>query len=260
MTGLSPGASPTIRNDAGDSVKSSITHAWSLDRRDNPILPTRGFLSKSTLELAGCGPLQGDVGFSKAELEAQTAIPVPLPFVKGDTGISFTTGFRTGLLYPLALGTNTDVKPSRTNDRFQLGGPTDVRGFRLSGLGPRDGADAVGGDVYVAGSANLLVPLPRVGADKPFRLQAFVSGGRLLALPSVPTPGKDDGPGRKFQDTVTAAVAELGNGLPSTAAGLGLVYAHPAARFELNFSLPLVQRKGEEGRKGLQFGVGINML
>jgi len=41
---------------------------------------------------------------------------------------------------------------------------------------------------------------------------------------------------------------------------VGLVYAHPVARFELNFSLPLVLRKGEEGRKGLQFGVGINLL
>ena len=29
------------------------------------------------------------------------------------------------------------------------------------------------------------------------------------------------------------------------------MYAHPVARFELNFSLPLVMRRGEEARKGL---------
>jgi len=39
-----------------------------------------------------------------------------------------------------------------------------------------------------------------------------------------------------------------------------LVYAHPVARFELNFSLPLVVRKHEESRKGVSFGIGINFL
>ena len=258
LTGLAPNASPTIRNDAGDSVKSSITHAWSLDRRDNPLLPSRGFLSKSTLELAGWGPLQGDVAFGKAELEAQGAVPIPIPGVKGESGVALTTGLRAGILYPLPLGLDSEAKPSRVNDRFQLGGPTDVRGFRLSGLGPRDGSDAVGGDVYAAGSANLLLPIPRVGLDRPFRFQAFVNGGRLLALPSS---SKDDGSsGQKMQKTLASAIQELGKGLPTMSAGFGLVYAHPVARFELNFSLPLVLRKGEEGRKGVQFGVGINML
>ena len=258
LTGLAPRASQTVRNDAGDSVKSSITHSWSLDRRDNPLLPSRGYFSKSTLELAGWGPLQGDVAFGKAELEAQGATPIPIPGIKGESGVALTTGLRTGILHPLPLGTDNDAKPSRVNDRFQLGGPTDVRGFRLSGLGPRDGNDAVGGDVYAAGSANLLLPIPRVGLDRPFRFQAFVNGGRLLALPK---PSKRDGTDRqKAQQTVASAIRELGNGLPSMSAGFGLVYAHPVARFELNFSLPLVLRKGEEGRKGVQFGVGINML
>ena len=125
-------------------------------------------------------------------------------------------------------------------------------------LGPRDGNDAVGGDVYAAGSANLLLPIPRVGLDRPFRFQAFVNGGRLLALPGT---SKQDGADRQnMQQTAVSAIQELGNGLPSMSAGFGLVYAHPVARFELNFSLPLVLRKGEEGRKGVQFGVGINML
>ena len=257
-TGLASNASPTIRNDAGDSVKSSITHSWSSDKRDNPLLPSRGYFSKSILELAGWGPLQGDVAFAKAELEAQGAIPVPIPGIKGESGVTLTTGFRTGILYPLPLGVEDQAKPSRVNDRFQLGGPTDVRGFRLSGLGPCDGNDAVGGDVYAAGSANLLFPVPRVGLDRPLRLQAFINGGRLLALPKASKENSNDS--QNVQQTVASAVRELGNGLPTMSAGVGLVYAHPVARFELNFSLPLVLREGEEGRKGVQFGVGINML
>ncbi len=260
ITGLD-NASPTVRGDAGDSVKNSITHTWVLDRRDSPQLPSRGYFTKTNLEIAGWGPLQGDVAFCKSEIEAQGALPIPIPGIEGDSGVSFTSSIRTGLLYPLPLGLDREVLPSRLNDRFQLGGPTDIRGFRLSGLGPRDGADAVGGDLYAAGSANLLFPLPGVGAQKPFRMHAFINGGRLLALKK---PVKDDSENGATQAVVNksvySTVAELANGLPSTSAGFGLVYAHPAARFELNFSLPLILRKGEEGRKGLQFGIGINLL
>ena len=236
VTGLAQNASPTVRNDAGDSFKSSITHTWTSDLRDNPSLPTSGYYTKTMSELAGLGPLQGDVAFFKGEVEQQAAFPIA-------RGVAFTTGLRAGLLYPLTLGSKSSPSLSRINDRFQLGGPTDVRGFRLSGLGPHDGSDAVGGDVYAAGSANLFLPIPKVGPERPFRIQAFVNAGRLLAL-------YKDKEGELSNDEVNTAVSralsELGDGLPSTSAGVGLVYAHPVARFELNFSLPLV---AEERRR-----------
>lgn len=258
ITDLAQNASSTVRTDAGDSVKSSVFHSWTNDRRDNPLLPSRGYYAKAFNELAGWGPLKGDVSFWKSELETQGAVPIPIPGIKGDSGVSFTTGFRAGLLYPLGLDADSRPQLSRINDRFVLGGPTDVRGFRQCGLGPHDGSDAVGGDVYAAGSANLLVPLPRVGAEKPLRLQAFLNGGRLLPLrtsqKTTPTTNSE------VADAAVSTITELQNGLPSVAAGVGLVYAHPVARFELNFSLPLVLRRGEEGRKGLQLGIGINFL
>ncbi|KAI9839797.1 MAG: hypothetical protein M1837_001996 [Sclerophora amabilis] len=258
ITGLAEKASPTVRADAGDSFKSSVAHTWISDRRDNPLLPSKGYIMKTVSEIAGKGPLKGDVAFWKSEVESQASLPIPIPGIKGESGVTFTSGLRAGLLYPLTLSGQTQPEQSCINDRFQLGGPTDVRGFRLSGLGPRDGQDAVGGDIFAAGGASLLVPVPRVGADKPLRFQAFVNGGRLLALKDAATTGKTDS--QTIKDSVISTIAELGNGLPSSAAGFGLVYAHPVARFELNFSLPLVVRKGEEGRKGLSFGVGINFL
>lgn len=258
VTGLAATASPTIREDAGDSVKTAISHTWINDRRDNPILPTRGFYTRTMNELAGWGPLKGDVSFWKSEVEAQGAAPIPIPGIKGDSGVSLNSSFRAGLLFPLGLDANSKPQLSRINDRFQLGGPTDVRGFRLSGLGPREGPDALGGDVYAAGSANLLFPLPRVGAEKPFRIQTFVNAGRLLAL-RTPQGDAPTTPGQ-VREGMSHTLSELQNGLPSMAAGVGLVYAHPSARFELNCSLPLVVRKGEEGRKGLQLGIGISFL
>lgn len=267
LTGLGGAASATVRADAGDTVKSAIAHTFTRDRRDNPMLPQSGYLVRTVSELAGWGPLAGDVSFSKSEIEVAGAIPVGLPGVSSSrTGISIGGGFRCGLLYPLPMGYSIGGKtsPSRLNDRFQLGGPTDVRGFKIGGLGPRDGADAVGGDVFAAGSVNMLLPLPRSGPSSPLRFQVFANGGRLVALKNK-GKSKESGEGtsldsKAVKDGMKAALSELTNGLPSLAAGFGLVYAHPVARFELNFSLPLVMRRGEEGRKGLQVGVGINFL
>ena len=260
ITGLAEKASPTVRADAGDSFKSSISHTWVNDQRDTPLLPSRGFIFKTVSEIAGFGPLKGDVAFGKFEAESQGAVPVPIPGVSGDSGISLTAGLRGGFLYPLTLGGASTPASTRLNDRFQLGGPTDVRGFRLSGLGPRDGHDAVGGDVYAAGGASLLFPVPGMGKETPLRIQTFINGGRLLALKDDPSTKDGSSSSQNVAQCVKSTIGDLANGLPSCAAGLGLVYAHPVARFELNFSLPLVQRKGEEGRKGLSFGVGLDFL
>ncbi|KAF2198342.1 hypothetical protein GQ43DRAFT_474624 [Delitschia confertaspora ATCC 74209] len=252
VTSLAEKASPTVRGDAGDSFKSSINYSWTNDKRDYPMLPTRGYLLKAVSELAGFGPLKGDVAFWKSEAETQAAI------LFGNTGITFTAGLRGGVIYPLALGGNNVPQHTRINDRFQLGGPNDVRGFRLSGLGPHDGSDAVGGDVYAAGGASLLFPIPKVGKETPLRFQAFINGGRLLSLQGRQKEG--DVVNVDVSGNVKKTIASLKDGLPSCAAGVGLVYAHPIARFEINFSLPLVMRAAEQGRKGLSFGVGVEFL
>lgn len=262
VTGVSDDASQIIRTDAGDSVKSSLAYTFIADRRDYPLLPTRGYYLRTLAELAG-GPLQGDVHFGKLEFDAQSAVPVPVPFVK-ESGISFTAGLRGGLLYPLAPFGETTPQRSRVTDRFFLGGPTDVRGFRFAGLGPQDNGSAIGGDVFAAGGASLLFPFPRVGKDQPLRLQTFINSGRLLALrDSRSAAEKEQGAGPSaaaLRQSVTNTIQELGEGLPSTSVGVGVVYAVSVARFEVNFSLPLVVRRGEQARKGISIGVGLQFL
>lgn len=258
ITGLASNASASVRTDAGDSFKSALTHTWINDKRDYPLLPNRGYLLKTITEIAGFGPLKGDVGFGKVEVESQAALPISIPGIEGDTGISFTTGFRGGILYPLTAGGGAIPLMSRVNDRFQLGGPADVRGFKFSGLGPHEAGDALGGDVYAAGGASLLLPFPRVGKDTPLRFQAFVNAGRLLALKGKPKEGPMDA--EAVREGMKRTIQQLGDGLPSCAAGVGVIYAHPMARIEVNFSLPLVMRKGEEARKGLSLGIGIDFL
>lgn len=265
VTGLSVAASPTVRQDAGNTVKSAIKHTFLRERRDSPQLPQNGYMVRSMWEVAGVGPLVGDVAFSKSEVEMSAAVPVPLPGVQGRTGISVGAGLRMGLLWPLPLGYGLASKalPSRINDRFLLGGPTDVRGFKVGGLGPHDGQDSAGGDVFAAGTVNVLLPLPYKGPDSGLRVQLFANGGRLVALDDkhrVKEAGSQGLSAKEVREGMMRAVGGLLNGGPSMAAGVGLVYAHPVARFELNFSLPLVLRRGEIATKGIQMGVGINFL
>ncbi|KAJ3276544.1 hypothetical protein HDV01_004077 [Terramyces sp. JEL0728] len=64
---LSPNASLSIRKDAGHSLKSSISHAFSVDTRDDPVFPTAGRYLRIFQELAGLG---GNVSFLKNELNS----------------------------------------------------------------------------------------------------------------------------------------------------------------------------------------------
>lgn len=260
ITGLAESASSSVRRDAGDTVKSAFTHIFCRERRDNPQLPQDGYMLRSRTEVAGLGLLAGDVAFAKGEVEMSGAIPIPLPWSRPRSGFSIGGGLRMGILWPLPLGYDLGGKvlPSRLNDRFQLGGPTDVRGFKLGGMGPHDGRDSVGGDVFAAGSVNMLLPLPFKGPDSGLRFQLFANGGRLVAL-TKEGPSQELSP-KTVRDGMLVAIGEVFNASPTMAAGFGLVYAHSVARFELNFSLPLVLRHGEVGTKGLQMGVGINFL
>lgn len=122
-------------------------------------------------------------------------------------------------------------------DRFFCGGPNDVRAFALHGLGPRVGNSAVGGDCYLSGGFSLVSRLPKVPKDSNFRLHSFFNYGKLVA-----------GDWRQMCRAYSSSM------------GIGLLYNHPLARFELNFVLPLTACASDSTRKGLQYGVGVSFL
>ena len=62
-----------VREHSGHSLKSSVKHILSVDRRDNTIFPSEGTLFKLSQEFAGLG---GSVGFFKNELELQANLPL----------------------------------------------------------------------------------------------------------------------------------------------------------------------------------------
>ncbi|KAG0290987.1 hypothetical protein BGZ96_005600 [Linnemannia gamsii] len=222
-------ASLTIREQCGHSLKSALTHMWVHDMRDEPLLPTTGHFLRVTQEYAGLG---GDVNHIRQEVEAQVAR-------SNNTGYILSATVKSGYLHSL------NGKPSKISDRFFLGGPMSVRGFKSNGLGPREGEDSLGGDAYMSAGVSLMTPFPGLAGRESFKAHFFANAGTLVSV----QPGQS---ATKTIDDLTKA--------PSVSVGTGIVYRHPQVRIELNFALPLMAAKTDALSRGWQLGLGISFL
>jgi outer membrane protein assembly factor BamA len=103
-----------------------------------------------------------------------------LPRTLKQTGQSVSLGLKNGILFPFS---GTSGARSLFPDRFQLGGPTSVRMFKMNSIGPRDNSDFVGGDLMWAAGVSLLGPIPKI-AHWPLKAHAWINAGRLTGLDS----------------------------------------------------------------------------
>ncbi|XP_071532016.1 sorting and assembly machinery component 50 homolog A [Panulirus ornatus] len=78
ITCLSRSTAFAIREQAGHSLKSSLRHELSVDRRNDLVFPSDGVAFTIKNELAGLG---GDIGFLKNELDMQVNVPLPKEIV-----------------------------------------------------------------------------------------------------------------------------------------------------------------------------------
>ncbi|KAG8770599.1 hypothetical protein FRC12_004168 [Ceratobasidium sp. 428] len=225
---LSPNASLSMRQSTGYTSKSSISHTLTRDTRDDPLQGTRGSYQRYFTEFAGLG---GDAAFIKTESESRYSRAL-----WGDHTMSLS--MRTGMLYPLF------DRSSLFNDRFQLGGSTSIRMFRPNEMGPRDGKDSVGGDMYWAAGASIIGPFP-LKPHWPLKTHMFVNAGRLDSY----DPKKSS-----LEQTLKSLTT------PCISAGVGLVYMFSPLRVELNFGVPIAANVSDGLRKGLQVGIGMDFL
>ncbi|KAI9276310.1 surface antigen-domain-containing protein [Sporodiniella umbellata] len=231
-----PGASLSIRKEAGHSLKSSINHVFVRERRDDSLLPSNGHYVRIANEYAGALGI-GNTQFIKSEIEAQVCHQLGggqrLMNKEGEI-----EGVHPGWVISASARAGYLSGPTATiSDRFFLGGPLSVRGFKMGGIGPRDYNDALGGQMYWAGGLSFLAPLPKL-ESKPLRAHLFVNAGA----------NRDQG---AFDSLFKHA---------STSVGFGLLFRHSIARLELNYCIPLTASRGDHIRRGLQFGIGLNFL
>ncbi|PBK71716.1 mitochondrial protein [Armillaria solidipes] len=225
--GLTPTASMSMREAAGTTSKSAVSFTYTLDTRDDRVMSTRGMYGKIYQELAGLG---GDASFYKAEAESQLSRPL-LP------GVSGSIALRSGIMWALS-------RPTLFPDRFQLGGPLSVRSFQSNGLGPRDGPDSLGGDIYWSAGLSIISNIPRK-AHWPVKTHLWLNAGRLDAMDRSRSVVEN------IKDTVTR---------PSVSAGVGLIYKFDPVRVEVNVGVPLMASRSDGTRRGVQVGIGLEFL
>ena len=152
LTSLNSATSFAVREHCGHTLKTALYHILTVDRRDDPIFPNEGSFFRLSQEFAGGA---GDIGYFKNELEVQANLPVIFD------NCVLQSSFQCGLLkrLPSASGDKTLT----IADRYFLGGPMNVRGFDLRGLGPSSENNALGGIMYWAtGKCRLLKKFEKI--------------------------------------------------------------------------------------------------
>lgn len=149
----------------------SIVPRVTLDRRDNPLNPTRGTWSQVELEIADdlIAALDSEQ-FTKLTIRGAGFVPLGRGLVGGASvrfGLasgSLTQGFDAGRIYALPLA-----------ERYALGGVTTLRGFAEGEVSPVL-TDQFGGDVVLNGALELRYPWLRgLGLDG----AVFVDAGQI---------------------------------------------------------------------------------
>lgn len=203
------------------SLKSAVRHTYKLDTRDSKQMPASGYLFKSDTEFAGLLGRGADFSRNQTHGSWHTS-------AGGGCTLSLWGSF--GLLQAL----NGDV--SRYFDRFFLGGPLSLRGFRSRGVGPVLGArdevrSAKGGEAMLVLGASVSRPLPLPPNLKRLvdaRFEVFGNMGN-----NVSPPG-----GASVLTALQPLVANM-----RTAVGMGFIFPTALGRLEISVSKALVHYK-----------------
>ncbi len=135
--------SVVICDQRGRSLASAPGYTLTMDRRNDPIHPTRGFTFTVNQDLAGVG---GNVRYLKTTAQAGWYYGItPAWVVHVITDAGYVGGWGGDSV--------------RINDRFFKGGDS-FRGFQIAGIGPRDTEfnEALGGNIYGIGTVEISVP------------------------------------------------------------------------------------------------------
>jgi outer membrane protein insertion porin family len=229
--------------DIDRSWKSALQHTFVNDSRDDALLPSAGRFIRSAFELTGWF---GGRYFWRHQLEGQLHVPVA-----SRTTLSL---FGTmGMLQALS-----GHKPF-VSDRFFVGGPLSLRGFSSRGLGPTDAeartvSNALGGDAFFVAGAMLSrsIPLPE-GRDLGLlhalvtsgavRVHAFANAGNCIRA--------------RHGESVVAEVIDRLFARVRAAVGVGVAFATPLGRAEINLCRPILSDSSLGDRVAyLQAGLG----
>ena len=213
-----------------------VIAGWGRDSRNRALFPDRGSRHQlfGTLTLPGSG-----VEFWTARYNFTKYQPL---FGRWTIRLNAELGYGEG------LNDTTALPPYK---HFFGGGPTSVRGYRESWLGPRDSfGRPYGGNVLVAAQAELIIPLPDRFASQA-RASLFYDIGNVFNSGEV-----------SFTDRLGSPVEyEPDYDELKTSVGLAVQWLAPLGLFRFSYAIPLNEFKGNDRFygdeiEGFQFSIG----
>jgi outer membrane protein insertion porin family len=212
--------------DSGTYYTSSVGYSVAYDTRDNKKRPREGSYYTLAQDLAGLG---GDVRYVRSVGEVRTYYPVSDKV----TAVGRATG---GII------TGWGGQDVRLLDLFYKGSES-VRGFAISGFGPRDmlslNQDALGGRMFFATTAELLFPLPGVPEDIGLRGAVFADAGSLWGV----------------NKTAASLPSLAGDALtPRASVGVGVAWDSPLGALRVDYAFPILKQPFDK-TQALSFGL-----
>ncbi|MBU1425263.1 MAG: outer membrane protein assembly factor BamA [Gammaproteobacteria bacterium] len=206
-------------NTFGQTTRNLVSNlAWIRDTRDSAIQTTEGTVQRASLEF---GLPVSDQRYYRLNYMHQYFYPLSnnlTLMMNGNLGVA--KGY--------------DGMPLPIFKVFYGGGVGSVRGYDSSSLGPRDiNGLFLGGDRSVAGSVELLFPIPGMEKEKSVRWSAFLDGGAIY------------GDGAQVPSSMGMRYS----------AGLSVSWFSPAGPLKLSWAKPL-NKQAQDKTQNIQFTLG----
>ncbi len=207
ITNVQDDASRFIQDQEGKRVTSAISQRLSYTDLDSTLFPTEGYTFWLENELTGLG---GDSQYFSAKIGNAAYFPLAENWVLS------------GLLEAGVVEGYGDEEVA-INERFFIGGNT-LRGFDSSGIGPRDldTDDALGGNRYYRGSAELRMP---IGLPEEYGIAGYV----FTDFGSLWQPDNLEGTDVADNSSLRAA------------AGVGLSWKSPMGPLRIDYAKPYMK-------------------
>lgn len=226
-----------IREQSGHSIKSSLKHDLTWDSRVGGNYPYEGILAAVTNEFTTNLVLKS-AKFTRHEAHLQLNT-----LVKPEIDLICQINLLAGSL----------IRPRKIDicDRFFVGGPLNLRGFKLHGVGPSFRSYPLGGLSYLSAGIHLYSILPYTTRDSAInqfiRPHVFFNSGTIGDLGEVCNISRHNFKTElvRFRDSFRQSC------------GFGLVMYLMSLRLEINYCFPLVYKDSDLITRGLQWGIGL---
>lgn len=223
----------------------SLNLGWGFDSLNRSIFADRG--ARHRFNVGYTMPFS-DIEFWSASYDGLQLVPL---------GRYFTLLFNADIAYAKAAGKTTSVPPYLNS---YAGGPTSVRGYQESYLGPRDSyGNPYGGNLRTILQTEILLPMPEKWRNSA-RFSLFYDIGNVFSTEDVQFTGRcDDGLHPEYCYTPVDYKFDTRKLKQST--GIAVQWLAPLGIFRFSYAIPLNAKPAEgpyfaDEKEGFQFSVG----